>query len=44
MGNGRHFCAPVLMNMSNITFQVLRLSTFVFQLQASVDIETVLVE
>ena len=30
MGNGSHFCTPVLMNMCNITFQVLRLSTFVF--------------
>ena len=28
--NGLHFCAPVLMNMCNITFQVLRLSNFVF--------------
>ena len=28
--NGSHFCTPVLMNMSNISFQVLRLSTFVF--------------
>ena len=23
VGNGRHICTPVLMNMSNITFQVL---------------------
>ena len=32
VGNGSHFCKPVLMNMCNITFQVLRLSrpTFVF--------------
>ena len=30
VGNGSHFCTPVLMNMCNITFQVLRLSTFVF--------------
>ena len=30
VGKGWHFCTPVLMNMSNITFQVLRLSTFVF--------------
>ena len=30
VGNGSHFCTPVLMNMWNITFQVLRLSTFVF--------------
>ena len=29
-GKGSHFCTPVLMNMYNITFQVLRLSTFVF--------------
>ena len=30
VGNGSHFCTPVLMNMCNITFQVLRLSTFAF--------------
>ena len=30
VGNGSHFCTPVLMNMCNITFQVLRLGTFVF--------------
>ena len=30
VGNGSHFCTPVLMNMCNITFQVLRLSTFDF--------------
>ena len=30
VGNGSHFCTPVLMNMSNITIQVLRLGTFVF--------------
>ena len=30
MGNDSHFCTPVLVNMCNITFQVLRLSTFVF--------------
>ena len=29
-GNGSHFCTPVLMNMCNITFQILRLSIFVF--------------
>ena len=29
VGNGSHFGTLVLMNMSNITFQVLRLSTFV---------------
>ena len=28
--NGSHFCTPVIMNMCNVTFQVLRLSTFVF--------------
>ena len=28
VGNGSHFCTPVLMNMCNITFP--RLSTFVF--------------
>ena len=30
MGNGSLFCTPVPMNMCDITFQVLRLSTFVF--------------
>ena len=30
VGNGSHFSTPVLMNMCNITFKVLRLSTFVF--------------
>ena len=30
VGNGSHFYTPVLMNMCNITFQVLMLSTFVF--------------
>ena len=30
VGNGWHFCTPVLMNMSNIKLQVLRLSIFVF--------------
>ena len=30
MGNGWHLCTPVLMNLSNITFQVLRVNTFVF--------------
>ena len=30
VGNGWHLCTPVLMNMSNITFQGLRLSTLVF--------------
>ena len=30
-GNGRHFCTPIYMNMSNITFEVPRLSTFVFE-------------
>ena len=29
VGNGSHFCTLVLMNMCNITFKVLRLSTFV---------------
>ena len=28
MGNGIHSCTPVLMKMSNIKYQVLRLSTF----------------
>ena len=31
MGNGCHVCTPVLMDMSNITFEVTRLSTFVFK-------------
>ena len=31
VGNGWHFCTPVLMNMSNITFEDPRLSTFVFK-------------
>ena len=30
MGKGSHFCTPVLTNTRNITFQVLMLSTFVF--------------
>ena len=30
VGKGSHLCTPVLMNMCNITFQVLRLSTFAF--------------
>ena len=30
VGNGWHFCTPVLMSMSNITFQVMMLSTYVF--------------
>ena len=30
VGNGSHFCTPVLMNMCNIAFHVLTLSTFVF--------------
>ena len=28
MGNSSHLCTPVLMSMWNITFRVLRLSTF----------------
>ena len=31
VGNGGHFCTPVLMNMCNITFEVSRSSTFVFK-------------
>ena len=31
MGNSRHFCEAVLMNKSNITFEVARLSTCVFK-------------
>ena len=34
VGNSWHFCTPVLMNMSNITFQVLRLSIFIFNKRA----------
>ena len=30
VGNGSHFCTPILIKMCNITFQVLRLSTLVF--------------
>ena len=30
VGKGSHLCTPVLMNMCNITLQLLRLSTFVF--------------
>ena len=30
VGNGSHFCTPILTTMCNITFQLLRLSTFVF--------------
>ena len=30
VGNGSHVCTPVLMNMCNTTFQVIRLSAFVF--------------
>ena len=29
VGNGSHLCTPVRMNMCNITFQVLTLSSFV---------------
>ena len=32
MEKGSPFCTQVLMNMCNITFQVLRLSTFVFNM------------
>ena len=31
VGNGWHFCTPVLMNMANITLEGPRLSTFVFK-------------
>ena len=30
VGSGSHFCTPILTNMCKLTFQVLRLSTFVF--------------
>ena len=36
--NGWHFCTPVLMNMCNITFEVPRLSTFVFKKPSEKDI------
>ena len=43
VGNGSHnFCTPVLMNMSNITFQVLRLSTFVFNRCSGIIIFTII--
>ena len=42
VGNGWHFCTPVLMNMSNITFQVLRLSTFVFTKCSEIIIFTII--
>ena len=32
LGNGSNFCTPVLMNMTNITFQVLRLSSLLLSL------------
>ena len=31
VGNGLHFCTPILVNMSNITFDIPRLSTFVLK-------------
>ena len=42
MGNGYHFCTPILMNMSNITFQVLRLGTFVFNKCSKKNIFTII--
>ena len=44
VGNGSHFCTPVLMNMCNITFQVLRLSTFVFNKCSEKKIFTIIFE
>ena len=40
--NGWHFCTPVLINMSNIKFQVLRLSTFVFNKCSEIIIFTII--
>ena len=42
MGNGRHFFTPVLMNMYNITFQVPRLSIFVFKKSSEIKIFTII--
>ena len=44
VGNGRHFCTPVPMNMSNITFRILRLSrpTFVFNKGSEIIIFTII--
>ena len=42
MGNGCHFCTPVLMNMSNIKFHVLRLSTLVFNKCSEIKIFTII--
>ena len=42
MGNGSHFCTPVLMSVCNITFQVLRLSTFDFNKRSEENIFTVI--
>ena len=42
MGNGSHFCTQVLMNMSNIMFKVLSLSTFVFNKCSEIIIFTII--
>ena len=42
VGIGCHFCNPVLINMSNITFQVLGLSTFVFNKCSEIIIFTII--
>ena len=42
VGNGQHCCKPVLLNMSNITFQVLSLSTFVFNKCSQIIIFTII--
>ena len=42
VGNGSHFCTPVLMTMGNVTFEVLRLSTFVFKTFSEKNIFTIL--
>ena len=42
MRNGSHFCTPVIVNMSNITFQVLRLRTFAFNKCSEKNIFTII--
>ena len=42
VGNDCHFCTPVLMNMSNIPFQVLSLSTFAFKKCSEIMIFTII--
>ena len=42
VGNGSHFCTPVLMNVCNITSQVHRLSTFDFNKCSEKNIFTII--